>query len=104
MPPVDRRIKPIPSVLRRIDPKTRRAAFRSVRNSGAALADRRPESAARSRSAQRAAPTIPASFRNSAGTILARGFTYLKNLSCFALTPPPMMISSGHRMSSSIPM
>jgi len=58
----------------------------------------------RSRSAHNAAPTIPASFRNSAGTILARGFTYLKNLACFALTPPPMMISSGQSSRSRMAM
>ncbi len=56
----------------------------------------------RSCSAQRAAPTMPASFRNSAGTMWARGFTNLKNFSCLALTPPPIMMSSGQRMSSSV--
>ena len=63
-----------------------------------------PPQARRSRSAQSAAPTIPASLKNSAGTIFTRGFTYLKNLACFALTPPPMMISSGQRMFSRISM
>jgi len=58
----------------------------------------------RSRSAHSAAPTIPASLRNSAGTILTRGFTYLKNFACFALTPPPMTISSGQRIFSRMSM
>jgi hypothetical protein len=58
----------------------------------------------RSCSAQSAAPMIPASFRNSAGTILTRGLTYLKNFECFALTPPPIMISSGQRIGSRMSM
>ena len=43
-----------------------------------------------------APPTIPASFSSLAGTTSQRGVSKGRNFSLFLLTPPPMMMRSGH--------
>ncbi len=47
-----------------------------------------------------AAPTMPASLRKAAGNSLARTWIWGKNFSCFLLTPPPTMMTSGQKSNS----